>query len=96
MSKIDKKDIEELLEKWYKTKLELALLEKKCDKYKKYCEKIMNNLDKNNIVTDNYNIKRIHITRETLGKKDVPEEIWKKYSNKNSFPVYYLKQNKNK
>ena len=35
---IDKNDIEELLNNWYKAKAEIALLEKKCDKYKKYSE----------------------------------------------------------
>ena len=41
---MDKDDIEKLLNKWYETKQEIALLEKKCEKYKRYSEKILNNL----------------------------------------------------
>ena len=30
-------DINELLDNWYKTKIEINSLEKQCEKYKRYC-----------------------------------------------------------
>lgn len=93
---MDKNDIEELLDKWYKTKQEIAFLEKKCEKYKRYSEKILNNLNVNNLVTHDFTLKRVDITKSTLSKKDVPPELWNKYSNEVSYPVYYLKPKKNK
>ena len=91
---MDKNDIEELLEKWHKAKQEIALLEKKCEKYKRYSEKILNHLDVNNISTHDFTLKRVDITKATLSKKDVPKEIWNKYSNEVTYPVYYLKPKK--
>ena len=91
---MDKNDIDDLLDTWYKTKLQISLLEKKCDKYKKYCEKIMNNNEQNNISSTDYVLKRSQITRATVSKKDLPKDIWSKYSKESTFPIYYLIQKK--
>jgi hypothetical protein len=91
---IDKNDIEELLDVWFKTKEEIAVLEKKCEKYKKYCEKILDNLEENNISSNDYSLKRINLTKGTISKKDVPSDIWKQYSREVTYPVYYLKAKK--
>lgn len=91
---IDKNDIDELLDIWFKTKEEIGVLEKKCDKYKKYCEKILDNLEENSISSNDYNLKRINLTKGTISKKDVPSDIWKQYSRKVTYFVYYLKNKK--
>lgn len=83
-------DTDELLEKWFKTKSEISLLEKKCDKYKRCAEKIMEELDKNTISSSNYTLKKVDMSRNTISKNDVPSEIWNKYSKKSSFSSYYL------
>ena len=87
---IDKNDIEEILDNWYKAKQEISLLEKKCERYKKCSEKIMNNFDKNNLITTKYNLKKINISRSTISKNDLPIDIWNKYSKSSSFTSYYL------
>jgi hypothetical protein len=92
---IDKNDIEELLESWNNAKMEMAKLEKLCDKYKSYCDKIMNKLDKNTLSSSKYTLKRKEMTRSTISKKDLPKDIWNKYCNESSFSVFYLKENKN-
>ena len=91
---IDKNDIEELLDNWYKAKLEIALLEKKCDKYKKYSEKIMNDTNKNVLTSANYTLKKVDMSRSTISKNDVPSNIWNEYSKKSSFSSYYLNPKK--
>lgn len=87
---IDKDDIEELLSNWYNIKQQITNLEKKCEKYKQYSEKIMNKLDNDSLESSNYTLKRTSMTRSTISKKDVPVEIWNRYSKRSSFPVYYL------
>lgn len=87
---MDKNDIDEILDNWYKTKQEISLLEKKCERYKKCSEKIMNNLNKNNLSTTKYNLKKINISKSTISKNDVPIDIWNKYSKISSFSSYYL------
>ena len=91
---MDKIDIDDLLDTWFKTKLQIALLEKKCEKYKKYCEKIMNKNEEDRLTSSDYILKRAHTTRSTVCKKDLPVDIWNKYSKESSFPIYYLRQKK--
>ena len=87
---ISDEDINDLLENWYETKLQIANLEKKCDKYKKYSEKILDELGKNKHDTKNFSIKRTNMSRSTISKKDVPSDIWNKYSNISTYTAYYI------
>jgi hypothetical protein len=91
---IDKNDIEELLDSWYSAKEEIAKLEKMCDKYKNYCDKIMKKLEKDSLSSSKYILKKSEMTRSTISKKDLPKDIWNKYCNESSFPVFYLKLKK--
>ena len=91
---IDKNDINELLDNWYNTKLKITSLEKKCDKYKKYCEKILNKMEKNELSTSVYNLKRVTSTRSSVSKKDLPKNIWDQYSHQVTFSSFYLKPKK--
>ena len=83
-------DIDELLQKWYETKAEIATLEKKCEKYKRCSEKIMENMNKNLLSTSKFILKKVDMTRNTISKNDVPVEIWNKYSKETSFSSFYL------
>lgn len=87
---MDSKDIETLLEKWFETKQKISELEEKCEKYKRCTERIMNNKDINEISTSFHKVKRREITRTSLSKKDVPKDIWNKFSKENTYSVYYL------
>ena len=93
---INDDDIETLLQNWYQTKLDIVLLEKKCDKYKNYAEKILNTLEKDSIATNDFTLKRNNMSRSTISKKDVPVDIWKEYSNVSTFKAYYLVPKKKK
>ena len=85
-------DIDILLEKWYEAKQELALLEKKCDKYKKFAEKIMNDKKRDSLSNGYYTLNRRDMCRDILSKSDVPNEIWNKYSRNIRYPMYTIKK----
>lgn len=90
-------DTEDLLDNWYKTKQEISILEKKCEKYKKVAEKLMSQTQKNTLKSTSYSLKKIDISKHTISKNDVPDEIWNKYSKRTSYSSFYLNINdKNK
>ena len=92
MEDLNNKEIETLLDKWFSTKQEISKLESKCEKYKKCAEIILNNKNTNHISTDFHKLTRKEISRSSISKKDVPKDIWNKYSKTQSFPVYYLSE----
>jgi hypothetical protein len=87
---INEKDIEDLLEKWHKTKKDISDLEAKCDKYKKLAEKILTTTGANSVSSSTYKLTRKNMSRETLAKKDVPTDVWNKYSRKVEYSAYYI------
>jgi len=89
-------DIDTLLDKWYNIKQEIALLEKKCDKYKKYAERIMNDKEVNLLSNSVYSLTKREMNRAVLLKEDIPRDIWNKYSKSISYPMYVIKKKKEK
>lgn len=85
-------DIDTLLEKWYTAKQDISLLEKKCEKYKKYAEKIMDCNRTDEITNDIYSLTRREMSRTILAKEDVPRDIWHKYSKSICYPMYVIKE----
>jgi hypothetical protein len=76
--------ISETIAKFIEAKQKLAEWEKRHEKYRTIIEDHMRDQDLSSIEqkvdeTD-YIIKKIVISRETLGKKDVPADIWERYS----------------
>jgi hypothetical protein len=90
MSKISKEDISIVLDKWYETKKEISELEKKLEKYKKIVDKYFDYNDINSISDNNFVLKRKEIIKNTVSKKDLPTEIWNKYSKESKYNSYYL------
>ena len=86
----DEINIDELLEKWYETKAEIVLLEKKCEKFKKCSEKIMDKLNKDKLTASKFVLKRVEMTRNTVSKNDIPKDIWNRYSKETKFSSFYL------
>jgi len=83
-------DIENLLNKWYSAKQELSQLEKKIEKYKVLAENLMNKENTDEIASDNYILKRKELNRTTIGKKDLPEDIWDRYSKELFYNAFYI------
>jgi hypothetical protein len=90
MERLNESDVTNLLEKWFKTKQEITSLEAKCEKYKSYTEQIMNSKNNNSLSGTYHQLKRREMSRTTISRKDVPKDIWDKYSRVSSYPAYYL------
>ena len=48
----------------------------------------------NSVASTNHTLKRKNISRSTISKHDVPDQVWEKYARKCTYPAYYLSQNK--
>ena len=94
MQNVNKSDVSSLLEKWHETKLEIGILEARCEKYKKYAARIMDTKHVSVLSNDYYKLQRREMSRDTMGKKDVPKEIWNKYSKRSTYSAYYLTEKK--
>lgn len=90
----NEEEIERILEKWDKYKKELSEIEKKVQKYKEQVEAYMNVESTNSLDTKNYYLTRINCSKSTVSKKDVPEDIWNKYSKRSKYWMYTLKKKK--
>ena len=89
-------DIENLLDNWYLAKQEICKLEKKIEKYKTIAENLMNK-EKNDIISSaNYILQKKECNRSTIGKKDLPEDIWDRYSKELFYNAFYISKRNEK
>ena len=91
-SDISDDKLEDLMREWSKVKRQLYEIEEREKSIKSLVADIMNEKDTESIYTDNYKVTKKIQQRSTVSQKDLPEEIWKKYSKVSTFPVYYLKR----
>jgi hypothetical protein len=89
-------DIENLLNKWYNAKQELFQLEKKIEKYKVLAENLMNKENIDVIKSEKYILQRKEMNRTTIGKKDLPEDIWNRYSKELFYNAFYISKKNEK
>ena len=95
-------DISETINKFIEAKQKLADWEKRHDKYKTIIEEYMRDRDLSSLQHSSedidYEIKKLIMNRETLSKKDVPADVWERYSKSTRYTMIRLdkKQNKNK
>jgi len=94
MSSVKTTDISALLERWSDAKAEIAEIEKRIEKYKRLAMRVMNNQNNDVISSAYYTLKRKQISRYTISKRDVPENVWDKYAKPCSYSAYYLSENK--
>jgi hypothetical protein len=87
-------DIQNLVKKWADAKTEIADLEKKIEKYKRVVNRFMDEKGNNTITSSQYTLRRKEMTRATISKKNVPTEIWNKYSKPSTYKAYYLSKKK--
>lgn len=88
-------DIQNLLKKWADAKTEIADLEKKIEKYKRVVNRFMDEKGNNTITSSQYTLRRKEMSRATISKKNVPTEIWNKYSKPSTYKAYYLSKKNN-
>ena len=86
----DNRDIMELLHDWSESRRYINLLEKKCEHYKKIIEGIMNRHGQSEIITPFYNVSKKMRNKEFVSKKNVPENIWRTYMNRTTYPCFHI------
>lgn len=93
---MDNDDIDNLLNRWYDAKQQISELEKKIEKYKTFAEKFMDSKQIDSISNDKFTLQRKEMNRTSLGKKDLPPEIWDRYAKESFFNAFYISKKKDK
>jgi hypothetical protein len=83
-------EIKDILQKWADAKTEIAELEKNIEKYKRVVNRIMDQKGNNTITSSKFTLRRKEMSRSTMSKKNVPTEIWNKYSRPCTYKAYYI------
>jgi hypothetical protein len=84
-----KKDDRDIFTKFIQLKQKLDELQERHDKYRQYVEEYM--LKENLVLVEHtvdgksYNIKKSLMSRESIAKKELPEDIWNRYCKSSSF-----------
>ena len=86
------------LTKFIETKIKLDELQKRHDKYRKIVEEYMLQEGFTSLehILDNqkYKIKKSLMSRESISKKELPQEIWDKYCKSSSFTTLRISKAK--
>ncbi len=90
MSRLSDKDIDDLLEKWWKAKNALKDYQTRCDKYKNIVEKVMKAKQTSKLSSRYHMVTRREMKKKQLLKSVVPKDIWEKYTTENVYCAYYL------
>ena len=83
-------NVDNLLEKWYEAKQQINDLESKIDKYKRIAENIMEHKNVESLMNDKFLLQKKDINKTTISKKDLPIDIWNKYSKENFYSAFYI------
>jgi len=73
-------DIDRLIEKYEETRVEIALLEKKMEKYRKKLKDEFARRELTEYKNAGFVVRKQVQTRSSMCKKNVPDEIWDQYS----------------
>ena len=93
---MNKTELDGFLENWYETKQEITKLENKIEKYKRIARKMMDENETDLLHNSTYKLARKDGSRTTIGKDDLPEDIWNRYSKKTYFTSFYISKNTEK
>jgi|TARA_Y100000310_G_C20081643_1_gene534115 hypothetical protein len=91
---ITSQELENLLMKWHNIKQEIKELEKKEEKFKRILSDIMLDRDTDVLKSGEWKVTKRSQNIPRLLKKDVPAEVWNRYSTVTSFDAYYLSKNR--
>ena len=90
----------DVIAKFIESKQKIAEWEKRHEKYKTQLEEYMRDRDLTTIDHTNdgtsYQIKKLIMNRETLCKKDVPADIWERYSKSTRYTMIRVDKKNNK
>ncbi len=84
-------EIKDLVKKWYESKRKASEYEKLAEKTRDLIVSYMEEKSLDTIKTDDYVVTKKSMSRNFLTKKDMPDEIWQKYSTNKTFDTYYIR-----
>lgn len=87
---LDVSELKQILSHWSRTKEKISKYQKEADECKAEIEKYMDVNDINEVE----NIKRRRVVRESVSKRDVPEDVWNMYCKKVKYWTYTFIKNK--
>ena len=94
--KVIKMSISETISKFIETKNKLEDLQKRHERYRKIIEDYMINEGvvelSHELSNDSYQIKKTLTTRESISKKELPKEVWDRYSKTSSYSIIRIKK----
>lgn len=85
-------DIKDRVNEWYKMKEQAAFFEKKANKLRNEILDYMNEIKIDSILTTDYIVKKKEMSRESVAKKDLPEDVWNQYCKKLSYETLTIKE----
>ena len=86
----DQQALDDVLNQWHWAKEEHAVMAKKIEECKGKVEKEMLRLGSTEITTANFKVEKRTQSRESIAKKDVPENVWGQCANTSTFTVLSL------
>lgn len=92
MSHLSPEKLEELFKEWKKVKKEISSLESREQEIKDIVKDLMKEVNSNKLKGINHYVEKKSQVRTTISKKDVPLDVWDKYSKDSSCDVLYLKR----
>lgn len=84
--------ISETLKNWYETKQQINKLQKEQDRYKEIINNYMAHKDTNIIKTKYFSVNKRNNTRESVSKKDIPPDLWRRVCNRSTYHSLILKR----
>lgn len=85
-------NIKEKVNEWYKMKEQAAFFEKKANKLRNEIMDYMNEIKIDSILTPDYVVKKKEMGRESITKKDLPEDVWSKYCRRLTYETLTIKE----
>ena len=89
----EKNDINEFLQRYNHVKEQINSLEKKLENYKRYATKIMEENNINTISNDEFTLTKRQLKKRTIGKDDLPLDLYLQYSKICNYDAFYLTKN---
>lgn len=87
---MDQHKLQDAIYKWHQLKQELDEVEAKLESYKEIVKNYMMDNKLETVITDDLIVKKYKCERESVSKKDLPLEIWNKYSKQTHYDTYKL------
>lgn len=85
-------DIKEKVSEWFKMKEQAAFFDKRANKLRNEIIEYMNEINIDSIMTSDYVVKKKEMSRESVTKKDLPQDVWDKYCKKLNYETLTIKE----